>query len=382
MKAARLDRRVRKEARLLLRQARALRRKPRDPALPKSPKLEGLGQAIGAMEAAVEARDPAAMRAELPRLDAIVDDLSAGHGKSTVREYVESIGVAIGIALILRAFVVEAFKIPSSSMIPTMEIGDHIFVNKFIYGVRIPWTRTKLFEVRPPRRGEVIVFMNPCIPDKDYIKRIVAVAGDTVEMRCSELYINGERVKQDLIQSKGCRYYDYDEISGSWPLKQCSRYRETIGDATYEAFYDEVRPMHDSQRQAMGSSVASYAELHNNYNHDFPELFADAGDRLDDERRPNCNKMGPEATEHPPVVGKIVRQTDLTQARRTCAPQMHYVVPDGYVFAMGDNRDNSNDSRTWGPVPVENIKGKALFIWWSSSEKAGVRFDRMGQIVH
>src|SRR6188508_2178943 len=93
------------------------------------------------------------VRQGLPVLDALVDDLVKRPGKSTTRDSVESIGAA---------FVIEAFKIPSSSMYPTLEIGDHIFVNKFLYGVRIPWTQTKFFEVRKPERGEVIVFMQPC----------------------------------------------------------------------------------------------------------------------------------------------------------------------------------------------------------------------------
>src|SRR5262249_20874197 len=103
----------------------------------------------------------------------------------------ESIGIAILIALLLRAFVVEAFKIPSSSMVHTLEIGDHIFVNKFLYGVHVPFTDKKLFSLRAPRRGDVIVFINPC-DQRDFIKRIVATAGDTVEVRCNILYINGK----------------------------------------------------------------------------------------------------------------------------------------------------------------------------------------------
>ena len=133
-------------------------------------------------------------------LDSLVDELVKRPPKSTTRDYVESIGAAILIALALRAFVIEAFKIPSSSMYPTLEIGDHIFVNKFIYGVRIPWTSTKFFELRGPERGEVIVFMYPCEPDRDYIKRVVALAGDTVEVRCNVVYVNGVAVPSKMIE--------------------------------------------------------------------------------------------------------------------------------------------------------------------------------------
>ena len=373
MKAASLDRRVRKEARLLLKAARSLRKKAEakrgTDGAPSAAKLELLDGASTRVNAALERADLGAVREALPRLDAIVDDVGAGQGKSTIREYVESIGVAIAIALVLRAFVVEAFKIPSSSMIPTMEIGDHIFVNKFIYGVRIPWTRTKLFEVRPPRRGEVIVFMNPCVPDKDYIKRIVAVAGDTVEMRCSVLYVNGVAQPAELVESDSCRYWDYDETRNSWAIRTCSRYRENLDGTVHESFYDADRPDLDRHR---GPSTDQDMN-------DFPAVIADG--RIDQEV-PNCTNM-PDATEQPPKVGTIVRTSDASMARATCAPTVHYKVPPGYVFCMGDNRDNSNDSRKWGPVPVENIKGKALFIWWSSSDKSdGPRFERMGKIVN
>ena len=150
MRAASLDRRVRKEATLLVREARA--------ALSLKRGLRGKGGDLGVVTAEVEKglanKDGAQIRRYLPVLDALVDELVKRPPKSTTRDYVESIGAAILIALALRAFVVEAFKIPSSSMYPTLEIGDHIFVNKFIYGVRIPWTRTKLFELRGPHRGD------------------------------------------------------------------------------------------------------------------------------------------------------------------------------------------------------------------------------------
>src|SRR5206468_2579101 len=145
-------------------------------------------------------KDLQKVRHNLPLLDALCDELIKRAPKSTTRDYFESIGAAVLIALALRAFVIEAFKIPSSSMYPTLEIGDHIFVNKFIYGVRIPYTRTKFFELRGPERGEVIVFIYPCDPDRDYIKRVVALASDSVEVRCNVVYVNGVAVQNELIQ--------------------------------------------------------------------------------------------------------------------------------------------------------------------------------------
>ncbi|MGE3460160.1 MAG: signal peptidase I, partial [Kofleriaceae bacterium] len=165
MLASTLDRRVRKEAVALVREARA--------ALGRDSSLRGkraeLETSTSTVERALASGDLAQVKRDLPGLDAVVDELIVRPNRSPMRDTIESIGVAIMIALLLRAFVVEAFKIPSSSMYPTLEINDHIFVNKFIYGLRIPYTNIKLFE-RSPNRGDVIVFMQPCEPDRDYIK--------------------------------------------------------------------------------------------------------------------------------------------------------------------------------------------------------------------
>ena len=115
-------------------------------------------------------------------------------GKSTFREYAEAIIVALALALIIRTFVVQAFKIPSGSMEPTLEIGDHILVNKFIYGTKIPFTSINLIPWENPKRGDVIVFIYPLEPEKDFIKRVIAVGGDTVKIVNKKLYINGAEV--------------------------------------------------------------------------------------------------------------------------------------------------------------------------------------------
>ena len=114
--------------------------------------------------------------------------------KSTFREYAEAIVVALVLALIIRTFVVQAFKIPSGSMEPTLEIGDHILVNKFIYGTKIPFTSLNLLPWKNPGRGDVIVFIYPLEPDKDFIKRVIAVGGDTVRIVNKKVYINGAEV--------------------------------------------------------------------------------------------------------------------------------------------------------------------------------------------
>ncbi|MCG8422846.1 MAG: signal peptidase I [Proteobacteria bacterium] len=287
------------------------------------------------------------------------------------------------IALFLRAFVVEAFKIPSGSMIPTMEIGDHIFVNKFLYGVRIPWTRTKFFDFRKPERGEVIVFINPCEQEKDFIKRIVAIGGDTVEVRCNVLYVNGKPVPYELVaDSDECSYWDRDgdaDEVGRWSEKVCSRYFETIDGVRFQTHYDEMRPALERSRQnSKGRLSRSAARL--GRGHDFPALYSSGV--------PTCEGHSGRTVDNPTT--KLGLTEDSIPEREEykhlgqCRPTKRYRVPDGHVFVMGDNRDNSSDSRSWGVVPLDNIKGKALFIWWSAKpeDAGGVSWRRIGKVVH
>ena len=114
--------------------------------------------------------------------------------KSIIWEYTESIIIALALALVIWIFFVQAFKIPSASMEPTLEIGDHLLVNKFIYGIKIPFTSINLFPLKNPQRGDVIVFIYPLEPDKDFIKRVIGVGGDTVRIVNKKLYINGVEV--------------------------------------------------------------------------------------------------------------------------------------------------------------------------------------------
>src|SRR5437763_2723918 len=161
--------------------------------------------AVSAVEAALEHPDLEQQRKAIALLDDAMDDHLSFARKSTLREYAESIGVAIAVALLLRAFVVEAFQIPSGSMIPTLEVGDHIFVSKFSYGLSIPFTDTKILQYAEPQRGDVIVFKFPQDHSTDYIKRVVGLPGDTVETRQGQLYVNGNEIHRER-ERRPCRY--------------------------------------------------------------------------------------------------------------------------------------------------------------------------------
>jgi signal peptidase I len=360
MRAATLDRRIRKEAELLSREARAallLKRSLRG-------KAGDLEAAVRNIDAALAARDYQRVRQALPVLDALVDELIKRPDRSTTRDSVESIVVAILIALALRAMVLEAFKIPSSSMYPNLEINDHIFVNKFLYGLHIPFTTIKLLEWRKPHRAEVIVFAQPCTPDRDYIKRVIATAGQSVEVRCNVVYVDGKPIDQQLVPGT-CTYDDYDDTKDTWYSRSCSEYIEHVDGHAYHTFHGAERPARDAMLAKNGSLPSSDSN-------DFPQI----------NEPPTCaHQMDGESEDAPNQLAGTVVETK--RGAGACELQRHYVVPPGHVFAMGDNRANSKDSRIFGAVPIENIKGKSLFIWLSYRTFAlgGIRWDRIGSFI-
>ena len=152
------------------------------------------------------------------------------------RESIQSILIAVFIALMLRSFVVEAFKIPSGSMIPTLAIGDQIFVNKFRYGVRVPFTSIRLVDFAEPERGEVIVFICPVEPHQDYIKRVVGLPGDEIMVRNNILHVNGEAVERKLIGTR--EYTDRDPNSDQWTTFRAETWEETLDGHTYTVLQD------------------------------------------------------------------------------------------------------------------------------------------------
>jgi len=198
--------------------------------------------------------------------------------KGRLRENIEAIVIAVILALFIRAFVVQAFRIPSGSMEETLLIGDHILVNKFIYGVKLPFTNMTLVPISNPERGDVIVFKYPEDPKKDFIKRCVAIGGDVIEGRDKILYVNGKPVEEPYVK------------------------------------------------------ITNNRAIHKRYS-----------------KRDNFGPM---------------------------------TVPEGKVFAMGDNRDNSHDSRFWGFVDLKTVKGKAFLIYFSWNKQVkNLRWSRLARVI-
>src|SRR3954467_11083638 len=191
------DRSTRVEARHLIRESQRILKK-KSYRIPAGVAAQVQGD-IAAVEQALAGSDLEQLRKAIAALDDAMDAHLAFARKSTVREYSESIGVAVAVALLLRAFVVEAFQIPSGSMIPTLAVGDHIFVSKFSYGLVVPFSNKKILELRQPSRGDVIVFKYPQDPSIDYIKRVVGLPGETVELRHNEVFINNRPMPRERV---------------------------------------------------------------------------------------------------------------------------------------------------------------------------------------
>jgi len=212
-------------------------------------------------------------------------------------EYGASFFPVILIVFFLRSFLVEPFKIPSGSMIPTLLVGDFILVNKYTYGIRLPVINKKIVEMNSPQRGDVVVFRYPVDPSLDYIKRIVGLPGDKVAWQNKRLTING----QPVAIKRGEDYLDRERFFYT------PRYVAQMGNVAHDTLIEDEAPSFISHAMA------------------FP--FRD----------------------------KCIYNSEGVVCE----------VPPGHYFAMGDNRDNSQDSRVWGFVPDENLVGKAFFIWFN-----------------
>ncbi|MGX2031478.1 signal peptidase I [Methylocaldum gracile] len=218
----------------------------------------------------------------------------------TIVEYARSFFPIVLIVLLLRSFLVEPFRIPSGSMMPTLLIGDFILVNKYTYGIRLPVLNTKIVEMGEPERGDIVVFRFPKDPKVDYIKRVIGLPGDRIAYYNKQLYVNGEAIKQTAIA-------EYQGVGQGSVMNGARLLSEDLKGVNHDILIREGQP----------------------------------------------------------------------------SVQGEFTVPEGQYFVMGDNRDNSNDSRYWGTVPESHLVGKAFFIWMSWDwENGGIAFDRLGTILN
>jgi signal peptidase I len=280
---------------------------------------EAIVKALDQLEAVMREEKMAEdkFHAALAKADTLVAEHLGRWRKGELREYTESIGVAVAVALILRFFVIEAFKIPSGSMIPTLMIGDHIFVAKYAYGPLLPRSDTRLYEDLPPERGDVMVFKFPENKQQDFIKRVIALPGDILEAVDGRPVINGWLAPH-------CKVGKLELPSGA----RGHLYLEYLADKTYLTMYDDPQSNMVCKRDADCGGARS------------------------------CRGG---------VCGLL---------------QGPYHVAQNEVWVMGDNRNNSHDSRSWrggggAGVPFENIKGRAMFVWWSWDPRGGVALDRL-----
>src|SRR5204863_33607 len=242
--------RARNEARSLRRSASRLLRRNRG-KIPEAGAAEVETAMAGVDEALAQ---PQGMRAVNARhaLDAVLDKHLAFARKGAVREYTESIGGAILVALLLRAFFFEPFHIPSGSMIPTLLVGDFIFVNKMSYGLRVPFTDPskvhKIWE-SAPLRGDVVVFINPQHPDIDYVKRVIGLPGDRIEVRDNVLFVDGAVALIGWIVTYGPAYWDNTDVKRSLQEAANLCYRQTDDEKVKDFVFNELHRLFDTEER-------------------------------------------------------------------------------------------------------------------------------------
>ncbi len=269
----------------------------------------------------------------LTGLAALADKLVFARGRAADApepwwiEYPKSFFPVLLIVFLLRSFVAEPFKIPSSSMRPTLEVGDFILVNKFTYGIRLPIVEQKIFPLSDPQRGDVVVFRYPLNPSQDFIKRVIGLPGDTVVYRDKGITVNGL----------------------PWARKPDGTYSylEGLRFETMDLF---------SERVDSGAGQGSKDE----------QVSKDHMAAVD----PTMPSVSPGQVRAFP--GRENCDYNPNGSGFTCK------VPAGHYFVMGDNRDRSDDGRYWGFVPDDHLRGRAFFVWFNWDDISGFAFKRVG----
>lgn len=274
-----------KEGRTILKESQILQKRCKKPL--SDAIIQQLEPVRAALSEALTKRDIPAIDKNKDALSKLVEKHLGQQRKAPWRETFDPIIIAVLLALLLRSFVIEAFEIPSGSMIPNLLVGDKIFVNKLSYNVMVPIFNKQIFSIGEPQRGDVAVFVYPLEPSENFVKRVVALPGDEVEVTHDFVIINGKQLYRRNIGTAA--YWDLNGPAG-WYENNYNQFEERNGDKSYTVIQDPFRIRED-------------------------------------------------------------------YSKRT--------IPSGHIFVMGDNRDNSADSRVWGLVPMENLIGKAMFIWWS-----------------
>ncbi len=323
--------RARRDARRFAADARRLAARA-GARLPKGVREE-VAAACDEVDAVAKGGDPERLSAALHALDGLWNDHLAALGKPAWREYAEVVLAAVALALLVRAFVFEAYRIPSGSMAPTLLAGDHVLVSKLAYGLRVPLLGARLAGT-PPRRGDVIVFESPRAPGADLVKRVAGVPGDVVELREEVLLVNG--VPQPRTPEGEVAFEERSAATGALVVETCRRYREALARGPLSSGGDGAAALEARWDAAAAAGVATYEVL-------------------------QCNPTRPASRQGP-----------------------YQVVAPGHLFVLGDNRDRSADGRAAGgsQVPLERVRGRVSVVFFSwadrgATSRGGPRLGRM-----